>query len=149
MFLHFTITFSSFVKICIGYLTHWTHLVIISCIFLIIRVGISHTYRRLDIQHIGNLVPAEFVLVQRSPIIIYLKIRVKTFLLKSTLLSAHSEQTHMKWSILWEEPIQRAAARASVQPEHQRVFDWVPLRSYKPAGNQDTSYHKLKVTLSD
>lgn len=88
MFSHFTITFSSFVKICIGYLTHWTHLVIISCIFLIIRVGISHTCRRLDIQHIGNLVPAEFVLVQRSPIIIYLQIRFKTFLLKSTLLSA-------------------------------------------------------------
>ncbi|KAG7230530.1 hypothetical protein INR49_012243 [Caranx melampygus] len=39
-------------------------------------VGEAHSRRRFQIQHVGNLVPAECVLVQRGPIIVHLKIRV-------------------------------------------------------------------------
>ena len=45
----------------------------------------------------------------------------------------------MKRSILWQESIQGAAAWTSIQPEHQRVFDWIPLRRHKPAGGGDQS----------
>ena len=42
----------------------------------------------------------------------------------------------MERSILWQESIQRAAAWASIQPEHQRVAERVPLRGHEPAGDQ-------------
>lgn len=69
---------------------------------------------------------------------------------------------HMKWSILRQESIQWAAAWASIQPEHQRVLDWVSLRGHKPAGDQDqgwilhehtessdTPLHLLHTTLKE
>lgn len=52
---------------------HWTYLIIISPIVFVIRVGVAHTCRWLQVQHIGNLVPAEWVLVQRGPIIVHLE----------------------------------------------------------------------------
>lgn len=53
----------------------------------------------------------------------------------------------MKWTILWQESIQRAATWASIQPEHQRVFDWVPLRGHKPAGEEENQAYKLHDML--
>lgn len=58
------------------YSSDCTDLIIISCIFLVIRVGEANSCRRFQIQHVGNLVPAERVLVQRGPVIVHLKIRV-------------------------------------------------------------------------
>jgi len=52
-------------------------------------------------------------------------------------LMQRMEPAYMKWSILGQEPIKRAAAGASVQPEHHRVVDRVPLGSHKPARDQN------------
>lgn len=41
---------------------------------------------------------------------------------------------HMERSILRQEAVQRAAAGASVQPQHHWVVGRVPLRGHEPAG---------------
>lgn len=50
-----------------------TYLVIICLIFLVIRVGITHSSRRLKIKNIGDFIPAEFVLIKCGSIIIDLR----------------------------------------------------------------------------
>lgn len=59
---------------------YWTHLVVISGILLVVRVGEAHSCRRLHIQHVGNLVPAELVLIQRGPVVIHLRQKANSYL---------------------------------------------------------------------
>lgn len=48
------------------------HLVVIGRVIFVIRVRVPHSCRRLYVQHIGNLVPAEGVLLQGGTISLHL-----------------------------------------------------------------------------
>ena len=56
---------------------HCPHLVVSGVVVLGIRVREAHSWRRLEIQKVCNLVPAELVLIKCFPIVLYL--RNKTF----------------------------------------------------------------------
>lgn len=117
---------------------HWTYLIIISAIVFVIRVGVAHTCRWLQVQHIGNLVPAEWVLVQRGPIIVHLEgeSRFTSRFTRELCASCTPDLSpYVKRSVLRQEAIERAATWASVQPEHQGICVWLSLWRHKPAGD--------------